>query len=427
MEISDLFKSSIINNRILLIEPGNTLHTFGFSGLNFEYRTDYDAAETIEDFQKIKNSHYNYIFIHGFLARELHNKLNLNQLRDCNISCDDFIIDYLGEGYSIHSDMVYIIRSIYYSFKINKVKLLHPIHDDNSINYKFPYIEDYRGYMVGPKVFCGPHNFMFHSVTENNFDSSIFKNSTYVYGGTKWSSDKKPYLYMCLNNREQIHREFMINSLLNSNIKNNGILSCRFGNDIEKTYLLYDESNLIEKKIKLPNITPIEDMNSRFGPNIHFSKNSYIDVVTETAFENTMFITEKSMKPFFNLQLPLILGPTKIIEVLREYGFDLFDDIINHEYDKIPHPENIYDDLYQVKLNKVINTKAEFIKNELERISKLNIHDIYISIYERLLKNQNLANKICIDDNTLLDDIGQWIFGDSIKFHKVITYNKVFL
>ena len=46
------------------------------------------------------------------------------------------------------------------------------------------------------------------------------------------------------------------------------------------------------------------------------------------------FFTEKSAKPFLMGQIPLFIASPGYVEQLRKLGFDLFDDIINHDYDK---------------------------------------------------------------------------------------------
>ena len=63
--------------------------------------------------------------------------------------------------------------------------------------------------------------------------------------------------------------------------------------------------------------------------------NSYFQLVTETTptTNKIPFITEKSMKPFAMLQPFVQYGPKDNIKVLRMYGYQLFDDWIDHSYD----------------------------------------------------------------------------------------------
>lgn len=79
-----------------------------------------------------------------------------------------------------------------------------------------------------------------------------------------------------------------------------------------------------------------------------------IHVALETSFENTLysknnlplntmwdriFPTEKTILAFSMFQLPLILSVPGTVEFVRSMGFDMFDDIIDHSYDKEQDPE----------------------------------------------------------------------------------------
>ena len=76
-----------------------------------------------------------------------------------------------------------------------------------------------------------------------------------------------------------------------------------------------------------------------------FYNRSLFNVCTETFFIDyticnkivlpLKFITEKSYKIFHYYQLPLIIGYQGIIADLRNQGYDMFDDIIDHSYDDI--------------------------------------------------------------------------------------------
>jgi hypothetical protein len=68
-------------------------------------------------------------------------------------------------------------------------------------------------------------------------------------------------------------------------------------------------------------------------------ENSYVNIVTESNYDfDAVHITEKSLKPFYFYQLPIFLSSPRHLKYLRElHGFDLFDDFINHSYDREPN------------------------------------------------------------------------------------------
>ena len=111
------------------------------------------------------------------------------------------------------------------------------------------------------------------------------------------------------------------------------------------------------------------------------------------------------VKPFLSLQFPIILGYPGIYDYLRDYGFDMFDDIIDNSHDKI--------DIRDGKL-KNLEDKCNMIVDEIIRLSKLDLHELYEKHFDRLLSNQKLLNKY--QDNWLYTkEVLYPMFGDNIK------------
>jgi hypothetical protein len=67
-------------------------------------------------------------------------------------------------------------------------------------------------------------------------------------------------------------------------------------------------------------------------------ENTYVNLTTESNFddrENIIHITEKTYKPFFYYQFPLILASENHIKTVKEvHKLDFYEDIINYDYDK---------------------------------------------------------------------------------------------
>jgi hypothetical protein len=80
---------------------------------------------------------------------------------------------------------------------------------------------------------------------------------------------------------------------------------------------LLDRDNIVPTDIDLPALT-----------------DAYIHLVTETTVIPKIFVTEKTWKPIASKQLFLIFGNPGTVEFLRSLGVDVFDDIINHDYDQ---------------------------------------------------------------------------------------------
>lgn len=72
----------------------------------------------------------------------------------------------------------------------------------------------------------------------------------------------------------------------------------------------------------------------------------------QTVSSDRIFFTEKTAKAFLMNQIPLIIAAPGMVEVLRDLGFDMFDDIVDHSYDK---EDNIF-------------KRCDMVYNELERL-----------------------------------------------------------
>ena len=118
-------------------------------------------------------------------------------------------------------------------------------------------------------------------------------------------------------------------------------------------------------------------------------ENSYVNIVTESKFfkkHNVIHISEKSFRPFYYYQIPLILASEGHVKKMRDrYDLDFFDDIIDHSYDGI---KNDRDRLYSFvkEIERIFQNKdqiIEFYKNNQERFENNK---------RKIIKNLDLVN-----------------------------------
>lgn len=95
-----------------------------------------------------------------------------------------------------------------------------------------------------------------------------------------------------------------------------------------------------DRYFELVNTLPIK-LDSDFGlhnftlyPPLPYSTNAYFEIVTTSKFgegqEGSVYLDEKSFRPFLSFTIPIFIAQPHTLETLRNYGFDLFDDIINY-------------------------------------------------------------------------------------------------
>ena len=211
--------------------------------------------------------------------------------------------------------------------------------------------------------------------------------------------------FLCLNGRPDWHRYATLQGLVNKKLYDNGLISFlnRF-DQYDNNYAFKKFKNNFDGNIDFVtdlvknNKTLILDMttedvteNDRLQDN-RLYENSSISLVTETCAESNkgVFITEKSWKPIANCHFQIWIGQPGIVQAFRDFGFDMFDDIIDHSYDTIE------DDFERI--DSATNALSTFI-NYLEN---LNFIQKFI-LQRRLRKNQKKYLNMKIDNATIKD------------------------
>jgi len=130
-------------------------------------------------------------------------------------------------------------------------------------------------------------------------------------------------------------------------------------------------------------------------------QNSFVEIVSESMFAAPgFFITEKTANAFFACNFPIVFGGVGIVQHLRDIGLDVFDDIVDHSYDKIHNPfDRITTGIDQ---NRRLLTDGDYVKETWttcrhrfeSNINVIkNIYDWYDQRTEKSL--QQVLQKIC--------------------------------
>ena len=153
------------------------------------------------------------------------------------------------------------------------------------------------------------------------------------------------YKSLCYNRLPRQHRTVIVAHILKNGYRNNCLYSLGTFPDQDRWHWIEDFPELANEIKKLQNGSEIyphirEELvslrvNQAHSIGWNHGLNSYFQLVTETTPNNNKipFITEKSLKPFAMLQPFLQYGPKDNIKVLRMYGYQMFDEWIDHSYD----------------------------------------------------------------------------------------------
>jgi hypothetical protein len=124
---------------------------------------------------------------------------------------------------------------------------------------------------------------------------------------------------------------------------------CQHRNKVAYTLKSWDTTNnwlSLGTEIPLPQF----DYSSYFGcnnyPNFlnlgYVYGSSAVNIVTETQyFDATGIVTEKSLLAFAAEQIPIVIGHPGIVQHCRDMGFDMFDDLVNTNYDSINNGQGL--------------------------------------------------------------------------------------
>ena len=286
-------------------------------------------------------------------------------------------------------------------------KYLHNYLEENNIPEKKVYVvnnnDKLNNYKVNYNSDINVHSLQFipHSSTK-----VLVK-----MGGNEYIENKDGKFFMCFNKSPKVHRYALLCYLKKYNLLDNinwslvPTWNSQPRGDFYKKIFDENERNELSKEIEyFYNIdikrsdyeedkgwfNPYQDINtSEFPIWLHipeYMKNyesSYVNIITESMFLdelNNIHISEKSFRPLFYFQFPIILSTSGHIRKMKDkYGFDFYDDIINHSYDEEPNQ----------------SVRLEMVVKEIKRLNgiKTRLIDYYKSNKERFeLNKQKVIN-----------------------------------
>jgi len=209
--------------------------------------------------------------------------------------------------------------------------------------------------------------------------------------------------FCCLNGRLRTHRVFLLLEMLKRNLlklnrenDNTNMISFLFYTnegvtDYEEYSIMVDNINIsgVDKNILLDakKYLPIKLWDEDGSPPKLLLGGDNVSRVLNFVTENIsgmdcstgiITFTEKAWAPFKLHQIPIYSSVPGYVSTIRNMGFDLFDDVVNHSYDS---------ELDNVK-------RLQLAVDQLEKVSKLNLVEFYRKNYSRFIKNNLLSEEL---------------------------------
>lgn len=207
----------------------------------------------------------------------------------------------------------------------------------------------------------------------------------------------RTHKFVALSGMPRPNRVMFTKELLMRNLKDHGIITCGSLGDSfikDRAVGLYDFLDLGEYRSQFPVIYDSE-FPSYNAEKLHFPfLDAVYNVVEESGFEDYLnlrkhpefsffmlagsepFMSEKTTKAFGFYQIPVFVAAKGYVNEMRKLGFDVFDDIVNHDYDNITDPHQ----------------RMVVIADEVQRLVNTDLPDNNLKL--RLVNNYNLIKDL---------------------------------
>ena len=191
--------------------------------------------------------------------------------------------------------------------------------------------------------------------TSNFFFGQLISDNTLEFAD-------RSVLFLSLARMPYKERIYFTNKLINENMHHKGVVSCGWATDSGEDFWA-DSYNIdcatklignnvsqfpislghatdkqqvlgLEKEFESAVINVVQESSIGFNSISHDEAYSDYDTAWALVNSDRQFFTEKSAKAFLYGQLPLFISAPGYVQVLRNIGFDVYDDLIDHSYDK---------------------------------------------------------------------------------------------
>jgi hypothetical protein len=177
---------------------------------------------------------------------------------------------------------------------------------------------------------------------------------------TDWNNKTHTFNFMI--NKPRLHREFLLMMIEHFKLDNYcHTLAWQHMNFNRTSLKKYINNPVYQHIIESTNVG-IAQTDYRFGPEVVLEQGikngsfknaetyqqllqksvfepSCISLITETAFfQKETIHTEKTIMALYGGTLPIWVGGWRLADYMKSFGFDVFDDVIDHSYQNMPDP-----------------------------------------------------------------------------------------
>jgi|19_taG_2_1085344.scaffolds.fasta_scaffold02521_4 hypothetical protein len=319
------------------------------------------------------------------------------------------LLFYGYEGDSISGDSIMVHEDeVKEKLKGKNIPLKNVIYSDSNVILKEQ--SEIKDIKLIPVNYCPNTYYRYNTQFKRNLYHGSDENSK--KNRTEWESSKNKLRskhFLCYNRLPKSHRASIVLSLFKNNNLDKGFVSFpKYGTSswdvVEKeeeylksnhySWLLGDElaaefekysDNLIKRLPLVLDKENFEVCHSIICTEIPHYLNSYFTICNESRFDhnqdfgNTIFLTEKILKPIINLHPFILVGNAYTLEKMREYGFKTFSPFIDESYDEIGDTTERFIEI-EKQINNLCSKSLEELHEwywSIEDILKYNYYHFY--------------------------------------------------
>jgi len=355
----------------------------------------YYCGDIDEEFHKIldvltKEFNFKHERVDTDTDKNVYYVINQNKLHNYCMFKLDFLSDEIKQKIKESNNFRIIIQSAHESIDdINLSTLKKYVSNNGLIENKF-YLLNNSSNLKELQNKNGT-KFNYHKLNYLSYlKINDMKNSTDSFFNEYKQEGK---FFMSLNKEDKTHRYALLIFLMKNNLLEDTNWSFlpthKMTFNSKKLTSIMDESTIQNYNFEIDYFINLNYKFSDYENNLEYNlenvlsqtmyesiinyQNSYVNLTTESVFderESVVHITEKSFKPFYYYQFPLIMASENHIKKMKElYDFDFFEDIIDISYDDIVDDKERFKKFTEeiVRINSKKKDFMDFYKNNKNR------------------------------------------------------------
>ena len=356
----------------------------------------------IDDVNKNENFYYFIQYVNGDIGKLLDENLLLSDkaVAECKTKQLKIVLimfnEVSGTEYNTIKKLINFIKrhklkedNFYYitnNGKLNEYKNslntnIH-LHTTSMVNFMVENMISHESVFKPNKEFLfSCHNRVFK---KHRLETLCFLKKHNILKNTDWSNLNEFYDWIDSPDKFNYDFDFVIDEI--DFFKKKGVKYSKYETN-KKSWLNKEDASIMVQKLTSECFT-----------------NCYINIITETWYDGKeIHVSEKSYRAFYFMQLPIFVATQNHVKYLKtRFGFDLFDDLIDHSYDSEPDSKKrmllVLNEIKRLNDNKDLvidfykKNKSRFENNLKIILNEYDSNDI-ISYFKKVITNKNLNIK----------------------------------